>query len=161
MIIVLKQQEFDFEKIEIQEPVSNSIIEKGFFNRIIYNDALFSLNGIFIILNFKISKIESYFNKFKLFFLKERNIEIINFMINLENKILSQDVFNDLTPTHRIKEQINNNLLKTLYLNNGKINNTDIQKLDLNNMNVILKISGVWSNNNKYGLTYRFFLPTG
>ena len=59
MIIVLKQQEFDFEKIEIQEPVSNSIIEKGFFNRIIYNDALFSLNGIFIILNFKISKIES------------------------------------------------------------------------------------------------------
>jgi len=160
MIIVLNKDEFDFEKIEIRDIIPNSIIEGGYFNRIIYNDVLFSTNGIFIKLNFKILKIESYFNKFKLYFLKDKNIDIINYVLGLESDILSHQRFNDLTPVYRIKEQINNNLLKALYLNNSKITNTDVQKLDLSNMNIILKISGIWSNDNKYGLTFRFFLPT-
>jgi len=160
MIIVLNKDEFDFEKIEIRDIIPNSIIEDGYFNRIIYNDVLFSTNGIFIKLNFKILKIESYFNKFKLYFLKDKNIDIINYVLGLESDILSHQRFNDLTPVYRIKEQINNNLLKALYLNNSKITNTDVQKLDLSNMNIILKISGIWSNDNKYGLTFRFFLPT-
>jgi hypothetical protein len=160
MIIVLNKDEFDFEKIEIRDIIPNSIIEGGYFNRIIYNDVLFSMNGIFIKLNFKILKIESYFNKFKLYFLKDKNIDIINYVLGLESDILSHQRFNDLTPVYRIKEQINNNLLKALYLNNSKITNTDVQKLDLSNMDIILKISGIWSNDNKYGLTFRFFLPT-
>ena len=157
MIIVLNKEGYDFDKIEIQESISNSIIEQGYFNRIIYNDLLFSLNGIFIQLNFKIVKIESYFNKLKLYFLKDKNIDVLNFIQGLENKILDNVYFKELTPVHRIKEQTSNNLLKTLYFNN-KINNIDIKKVDFNNINIILKISGIWSNNNKYGLTFRFFI---
>jgi hypothetical protein len=157
MIIVLNKEEYDFDKIEIQESISNSIIEQGYFNRIIYNDLLFSLNGIFIQLNFKIVKIESYFNKLKLYFLKDKNIDVLNFIQDLEHKILDNVYFKELTPVHRIKEQTGNNLLKTLYFNN-KINNIDIKNLDFNNIKIILKISGIWSNNNKYGLTFRFFI---
>jgi len=160
MIIVLNKDEFDFDKVEILDSISNSIIEEGYFNRIIYNDTLFSLNGIFIMFNFKALKIEAYFNKFKLLFLKDKNSEFIDFILDLEAKLLDRSPCNDLNPVYRIREQVDNNSLKALYLNNSKISDNDIQNLDLNNINIVLKISGIWSNNNKYGLTFRFFLPT-
>jgi len=53
-------------------------------------------------------------------------------------------------PTYRIEEQIENKYIK-LY-------SDTIETERKENIKLILKISGIWENDNKYGITFRFLL---
>ena len=152
MLVVLNKEEFDDKKIIISDKTKNNIITNGFFYRIMYNDTFCCLNGIYIKFKLKNIRIEPYFNKLKCNFNKDDNNNIIDFLISLERSILSNITLNDYTPKFRIEEQLQQQYIK-LYSNNE--NNFFIT----NEINITLKISGIWSEQNMYGITFRFFLP--
>lgn len=82
-----------------------------------------------------------------------QNNIIINKIKNIEKEILEK--FGDFhlkkkIPTYRIEEQIENKYIK-LY-------SDTIETERKENIKLILKISGIWENDNKYGITFRFLL---
>jgi len=85
--------------------------------------------------------------------LDNQNNIIINKIKNIEKEILEK--FGDFhlkkkIPTYRIEEQIENKYIK-LY-------SDTIETERKENIKLILKISGIWENDNKYGITFRFLL---
>jgi hypothetical protein len=89
--------------------------------------------------------IEKYYNKYKLWFSIEKNIEIIEKLQILEKKILSKINIVNKTPIYSLDEH--------LRLGNIKINNY-IKQVD----GLCLKISGIWQTSTNYGITFRFQL---
>ena len=151
MLLLLNRNNINTDKISILDKTENNIILDGFFHRIIYNSDTFCLNGLFISFNFSNFNIEKYYNKLKCVFNKKKNISIIEFLKNIETKLLNDKCFNNYDKHRRIQEQLDQNFIK-IYPNNSKINFNDTK-----NIKLILKISGIWSENNSCGLTFRFF----
>tara|TARA_Y100000389_G_C17073530_1_gene323167 strand:+ start:77 stop:544 length:468 start_codon:yes stop_codon:yes gene_type:complete len=152
MLLLLNSNNININNISILDKTVNNIIIDGFFHRIIYNSQSFCSNGLFISFNLYNFTIEKYYNKLKCVFNKRENVSVINFLKNIEKNLLENKYFKNHNKLYRIKEQLDQNFIK-IYPNNSKINFDDI-----NNIKLILKISGVWSENNSCGLTFRFFL---
>ena len=146
---------FDPHHIIISERTKNNIMIGSDFHRIIFSDELIATNGLFI--NFNLNKIiiEKYFNKIKCIFSQSTmNISIISSIKSIEKMILNK--FKNIQNKNiscRIQEQLQNGYIK-LYGNE----NTRLGKY--NNINFLLKISGIWVSNqaNEFGLTFRFFI---
>ena len=51
---------------------------------------------------------------------------------------------------YRIEEQLNNSFIKIF-------SETDKTKKKLEEINILLKISGIWHNKDEMGITFRFF----
>ena len=86
-------------------------------------------------------------------FLGDENNLIIEKIKNIEKEILEKfGNFNlqKKIPTYRIEEQIENKFIK-LY---SDVTETEKKQ----NIELILKISGIWEDDNKYGITFRFLL---
>ena len=153
MYITIDPGQLDTHNIVVSEKNINNIMDNAFFYRIFYSDEHMISNGIFIYFNLINIKIEKYFNKIKCFLLDNQNNEIINKIKNIEKEILAN--FGDFhlkkkIPTYRIEEQIEHKYIK---LYSDIIDTEKIQ-----NINLILKISGIWETDNKYGITFRFLL---
>ena len=97
----------------------------------------------------KIIKIEKYFNKIKCTFDKNSNRNIISFIKDLEFNILKFAPSNK-TPSYRIEEQLSQQFIKIFSEHHIVPNKTD-------NIKIMLKISGIWSDNSNFGTTFRFF----
>jgi len=153
MYITLSPEQLDTNNIVVSERTINNIMDNAYFYRIFYSDEYMNLNGIFIYFTLTNIKIEKYFNKIKCFFLDEQNKAIIEKIKNIEKYILEKfGNFNlkKKIPTYRIEEQIDNKFIK-LY--------SDITEMEKKqNIQLILKISGIWEDDNKYGITFRFLL---
>tara|TARA_X000000950_G_scaffold109087_3_gene137492 strand:- start:5142 stop:5606 length:465 start_codon:yes stop_codon:yes gene_type:complete len=153
MYITLGPEQLDTNNIVVSERTINNIMDNAYFYRIFYSDEYMNLNGIFIYFTLTNIKIEKYFNKIKCFFLDEQNKVIIEKIKNIEKEILEKfGNFNlkKKIPTYRIEEQIDNKFIK-LY--------SDITEMEKKqNIQLILKISGIWEDDNKYGITFRFLL---
>ena len=59
------------------------------------------------------------------------------------------------TPIFRICDQIKNGVIKVINLCNGPTSSTTNSSMT-NSRKFIIKISGIWSNDLEYGLTYKF-----
>ena len=152
MLLLFDKNNININNISILDKTVNNIIIDGFFYRIIYNSTSFCSNGLFISFSLSNFTIEKYYNKLKCVFNKRENISIIEFLKNIETKLLENKYFQNYNKYYRIKEQLEQNFIK-IYPNNNKLS------LDnTNNIKFILKVSGVWSENNSCGLTFRFFL---
>ena len=152
MLLLLDKNNININNISILDKTVNNIIIDGFFYRIIYNSTLFCSNGLFISFSLSNFTIEKYYNKLKCVFNKRENISIIDFLKNIETKLLENKYFKNYNKYYRIKEQLEQNFIK-IYPNNNKLSLENT-----NNIKFILKVSGVWSENNSCGLTFRFFL---
>lgn len=153
MYITLCPEQLDTNNIVVSERTINNIMDNAYFYRIFYSDEYMNLNGIFIYFTLTNIKIEKYFNKIKCFFLDNQNKVIIEKIKNIEKEILEKfGNFNlkKKIPTYRIEEQIDNKFIK-LY--------SDVTEMEKKqNIQLILKISGIWEDDNKYGITFRFLL---
>ena len=126
-------------------------------------DELFSLNGIYIIFNFKnIQKIIQN-NKIKTTFdlNNSYNLQNINFIKKLEDDLLNNNTIKNKKPYFKLKDQIIQGNLKNT--NNNYIENKNLHYKN-NEEDFILKISGIWESEMEYGLTYKIletkkFLP--
>ena len=142
MFISIDTHDFDPHHIIISERIKNNIMIGSDFHRIIFSDPLIATNGLFINFNLSNIVIEKYFNKIKCNFMQSSmNNSIISNIKSIEKMILNK--FKNIQNKNiscRIQEQLQNGYIK-LYGNE----NTQLGKY--NNINFLLKISGIWVSN--------------
>ena len=141
---------FNKNNLFLSEKQKNNILQGSDFYRLFYSDSNITLNGVFLkytIININIQK---YFNKIKCVFKETENEKTIKSIIKLEKIILN--LFGpllDRIPVYTIEEQLKQNFIKIF-----TEKNTIYGKYE--SVNILLKISGIWVDNEKFGLTFRF-----
>lgn len=120
--------------IFIMNPIKNTLINQGLFYKIVYSNSLFTSNGLYI----KIPLTNTKYLNGRLIYNIEDNTNVLNQIVNIENFILDK-IINKKKIHHKIYDQIKNGNIKT--------NNS--------NSEVILKISGIWENDNSVGISYK------
>ena len=125
---------FDKKNIFIMQPIKNNLINQGLFHKLLYSNNLFTSNGIYIKLDFNNSK---YLNG-RLIYDISNNVKTINKINEIENYILEK-IWVKKKLYHKIYDQFKSGNIKT----NNNINS------------IILKISGVWENDNAIGISYK------
>lgn len=148
MNIVVTHNQFNNNNIYFSEPVQNTVMDNSKFIKLIYSNENIMLNGVFLLLNIKTINKETYFKKIKISYDINNNInrEILTNIYKIEKNIL-------------LKYKCSKNPRYILYdtLNTGVIKifpNIDNDIYNLKN-SFILKISGIWEDDNEYGLTYK------
>ena len=150
MNIAVPINEFNINNVFFQESIKNTIMDNSQFSRLVYSSEIFVGSGICIDFNIPISNIDKSFNKYKCIFDNQVNYKLIQTITKIENEILSKCNFTDKIPMFRISEQLKNDYIKVAIINNVNIGSY------LQNIRFIIKISGIWSNEVEYGLTYKF-----
>lgn len=150
MFMSFKLSEFDERNIILSDKTKNNVLQKGDFYRIYYSNPFLTINGVYLYFPLQNVKIEPYFNKLKCNFNKGQNYLIIEQLKNIEKKILScLDI--EKTPIYRIEEQLSQNFIK-IYADSY----WDKEPLK-ENVEILLKVAGIWDNQHEYGITFRFF----
>ena len=145
MILVKDIEQYDSNYVHFSNAIKNNIMKNGNFIKILYFTPSFKLNAIYLKIN-----ITNYLNENNIYrnnyiFNPYSYINLIEKIKNIETEILSKSGIVNKIPEY--------DLYKKLISGNIKIM-TDIieEKFD----NFIIKISGIWENNNYYGLNYKF-----
>ena len=151
MLTIIKPKDFNKNNLMLSGQTKNNVIDDGFFHRLYYSDDCCTIKGFYLDFTLINVTIEKYFNKLKCNFNKNENSKIIGFIKTIENIIL--DILphkENKRPVYRLSEQLDNNFIKIFQSNNF---------LDYHhkNINLLLKISGVWTNEKEYGITFRLF----
>ena len=146
MNIVINQNQFNNNCIYFNEPIQNTVMDNSKFIKLIYSNENIMLNGIFLFLNIKTMNKETYFKKIKITYDVYNNRDILFNIYKIEQTILSK---------YKSSKRIRNILYETL--KSGVIKIFPNIDNDINNSNnsFILKISGIWEDDNEYGLTYK------
>ena len=145
MNIVKKIEQYDDNNIFFCEPTKNNVMNEGNFIRILYSTHNVVLNGIYLLITFNDISCEKYYTKYRCCFNVNTHIDIINNLKNIEENILKKYENINKLPQYKIYEQLRNGNLKIF---------TDIGNKTI--CSFILKISGIWETEDKYGLTYKF-----
>jgi hypothetical protein len=150
MIIALSHEQYNKDYILFSEQTKNNILNNGHFYRIFYSPPTFCLNGIHVFFNLKDVHLESYFNKIKCTFGRSNNNTIIEFIKNIERDILAVSPSEGNAPVYRIEEQLSQGFIKIF-------SDDEYKRVRAANIQILLKISGVWTDSTNYGITFRFF----
>jgi hypothetical protein len=143
MNIVKNIEQYNEDCVYFCEPIKNNIMNTGNFIRIIYSNSLFTLNGIYLILNINFTSVDKYYNKYKFTFDCNTHKEVIENIRNIEEGLLKKIYISNKTQQLKIYEQIKHGIIK-VFSNNEKISN-----------HFLLKIAGIWETDTEYGLTYK------
>jgi hypothetical protein len=126
------------------------------------------LNGICLEFTLPIVYVDKSFNKFKCNFDKQLNHTLIQAICKAEYDILakSSEKNTNKIPIYRISDQLRNGVIKVINLSsptniqgsvaNSNSTNSNSTNSNSNSKKFIIKISGIWSNDLEYGLTYKF-----
>ena len=144
-LIDTKPENFNKNYIYFNEPIQNTIISESRFIRILYSTPNIIFNGINILLKINIENVDKQYNKNIIYYNIEKNIETVNNIKNIEQNILEK-YSTEKEPAFNLIAQVNTGALKLFSDYNEKKKNID----------VILKISGLWEDNLSYGITYKF-----
>ena len=150
MFLLIKN--YDNSKLILSEKQKNTILQGSDFYRIYYSDENITINGIY--LQYKITNvnIQKYFNKIKCIFDLDKNSQVISNILNLEKNILNNfKNFINKDQEFIIKDQLRQGFIKIF-------TEKDIVYGKYKDINLILKISGLWVQENSYGLTFRFLI---
>jgi hypothetical protein len=175
MNIVKTIEQYDNKNIYFCDPIKNNVLQDGNFIRILYFTENVSLNGIYLLIPLKNVSVERYYNKVKYLFDLDENREIIEKIKGIEETILSKiasysQFINNKSPQFNIYDNFIHQNIKMHMNNNTFMDSSASSSLTppsspksnthfhLHN-SVILKISGVWSTEQQYGLTYKHFQP--
>ena len=138
---------YDYKYITFLPSQENKIIENSKFIKIFYSTCNVSLNGIYIKLDLNNIYTEKSFNKLILK-INPQDIKNIDLIIELEKKIL------ELYSLTKHKEFS----LKSILDNSELTINSNIITKNYKTNDIILKISGIWDNEYKIGITYKFIV---
>lgn len=153
MLLILNNEKFESQQIIFGEKTDNNIIENSFFYPIYYSNTLFTLNAITYRITLYNIKISKHFNKYKLEFNNKdiKNMEVIYFLMDMERNILDLFKCHNIIINKQPSYKITTNLSKQQIKGN-------FQKINENNhyCNLLIKISGIWEDNDNFGLNYKF-----
>ena len=138
MILYVNVDDIILNNIYFSDVTKNTVIDNGKFVRLIYSSSNVILNGIYINVTFDI--IKSSCNKYYFNFHDINNCK--KNLLNIEKLILNKyNTHKNII--YKLAEQLNQNTIKLFnYVENYN--------------KIILKISGLWEDENNYGLTYKF-----
>jgi hypothetical protein len=145
MNIVKKIDQYDEKCVFFCEPIKNNVMNEGNFIRILYSNSYFTLNGIYLLINLTDVFCDKYYTKYKCIFNPSIHKDLINQLKMLEENLMNKCDFQNKIPQYKIYEQLINGSIK---LSNDIGNRSQ--------SNLILKISGIWETQDKYGLTFKF-----
>ena len=148
MNIVLTHNQFNSNNIYFNEPIQNTVMDNSKFIKLIYSNENIMMNGVFLLLNIKIINKETYFKKIKISYDINNSInrETLTSIYNIEQNMLLK--YKSIKKPRRIiYETLNSGVIKIFPNIDKDINNS--------NNSFILKISGIWEDDNEYGLTYK------
>ena len=145
MNIVKKIDQYDEKFVFFCEPIKNNVMNEGNFIRILYSNSHFTLNGIYLLINLTDVFCDKYYTKYKCVFNPSTHKELIHKLKTIEENLISKYNFVDKIPQYKIYDQLINGSLK---LSNDIGNKSQCT--------LILKISGIWETQDKYGLTFKF-----
>ena len=149
MYLALSPDQFNKDNIMLSDKTKNNIIDNGEFYRLYYSDEICNSNGLFIYFSLKNSTIEKYFNKVKCSFPIRENFNIIEKLKSIEKQILEK--INFTHKTYRIEEQLNSQFMKIFTEKHIELGKKE-------QLNLILKVSGIWNNYVSSGITFRFYI---
>jgi len=152
MYISLNTNQYDINNVIISEKTKNNIMTNGDFYRLYYSTEDIILNGLHISFELKNISIEKYFNKIKCIFDNNGyNNNTVFLLKNIEKRLLERYRGINRECVHRIGEQLENKFIKIF--DDNYINIKRYKSIKF-----VLKVSGIWSSQNEFGLTFRFFL---
>ena len=151
MNIVTTLDQFSSQSIYFADPIKNTVIPNSNFIRIYYSNKNFTLNGIYILIDFFNTTTEKYYNKYKCQFSISENSETISQLSQIENNILLKNTIPGKIPQCTLSNQLRSGFMKLFAESDSNFPT---------NMKFILKISGLWENMNEYGITYKFIPVT-
>jgi hypothetical protein len=144
--------DINLNNIYILPPLKNNLIIDGLFYKILYSNDLYISNGIYINvvlnnINYNCVNYNSY--NYRVDFDVTKNYDIIEKIQNIETYILTNviDKINKNVPGSGNNKKICYKI--TEQFKSGEI------KLNNHTNSFILKLSGVWENNNSIGVSYK------
>jgi len=137
----------------ICEPFKNNIIQDGFFRRILFSNDILITNNICINIPLKSIKIKKWYNKHKCVF---DSVDTLNSATDYEKYLLSKLLYLGKIPNYTLFDQLCSNNLKVTLLKNITINDGEIKEVE--NTNLVIKISGIWETESDYGITIKCFI---
>lgn len=151
MIIIKNLNHFNIYNLIYFDKIKNNMIENGFFIKIIYSTQFFTLNSVYINIPFITLSYDNICNsKHKYNINVEINKNTINKIKTIEYDILKK-VNLDKILEHKIYDKIKTGLIN-FYSNSIIDKNYNV------NCAIVLKISGIWINDNSCGLSYKFII---
>jgi len=163
MLIAENLYSIDYNNIIITHSIKNNIQTNNNFYKILYSNDFVTLNGIYCY--FKLQNITIDRHQQIISFSKDLNFNTINKLIEIESTLLNQYSKNK-DKSFKISEILNNNCIKYNFIEHLDYNNNlrnkesnlvryfqDLKKTDID---LIIKISGLWEANNINGLTFKF-----
>lgn len=150
MIFTISLNQYNINNIFFCDQITNNIVQNAFFSKIIYSTSYLSFSGLYINIPLTINtKFDNQNQKYH-FDKNDEYIIISNFLKNIENSILTKfndNVSKNLSCSSKLFDIFNSGNLR-IY------NDSNKEKKTISN--IVLKISGIWSNDNTCGLTYKF-----
>ena len=148
MNLILPLSDYNINYIYYGEKMKNTIIYNSFFIKIFYSTNDIILNGLFLNIDLKNKNIYKENGKNKISFNIKENIEIVSKIELIEKAILHKINIINKTPRLSIYEQFKNGSLKLNYSNDNYSND----------VKCILKLSGIWENDNEYGISFKIYI---
>lgn len=148
MNLILPLSHYNINYIYYGEKMKNTIIYNSFFIKIFYSTNDIILNGLFLNIDLKNKNIYKENGKNKISFNIKENIEIVSKIELIEKAILHKINIINKTPRLSIYEQFKNGSLKLNYSNDNYSND----------VKCILKLSGIWENDNEYGISFKIYI---
>ena len=139
--------QFNIDNLYFSEPVINNIIDNGTFYILQYSDECINLNSIILRIPIENCHLIKFQNKYKCVF-NENYRKIIDSLKRIEIMCLSK-IHSRKEPKLNLFEQIRNNCIKFF----SKHDYPDKP----NKFYINFKISGVWENENNFGITYKCY----
>ena len=143
MNLVKNINQYNENNIFFCEPIKNNIMNDGTFIRILYSTHNILLNGIYLLIALNEITCEKYYNKYRCNFNPSNHKDIIDNIKIIEENILKK-INIKKTPQLKISEQLRNGNIKLFNM------------IDQKDSSFIIKISGIWSTETEYGITYKF-----
>ncbi len=149
MNITYDIDKYNNKNIYFLETKQNMLME-GKFTKLLFSDNILTTIGVFLNLHFINSNIFQINKKHILKFEKnDTNIKLINHLVNIEKSIIQY--YKHLNSCNKEPNYLLHNTLM-----NGSIKLYMKQNIQLSNVKYIIKISGVWENEDQVGITYKF-----
>lgn len=145
MNVVNTINNFNINNVYYSESQENTVIENSIFIKLIYSTNDITLNGIFLLCNFTNFNIEKHYNKVSILWHQNYNSKLEGDLIDIEKQILNK-YSTDKNPNYTISNFVKRKCIK--------IFSDKIEKERFNS--ILLRISGLWENEEEYGLAFKF-----